>query len=56
MLSKIFKYSGNLLYKIAGKIEPQSANVVNSKESLLAFRASLWFRDNGDKNHRLFYD
>ena len=55
-VSKIIKYSGNLLYKIADGIEPRKVSVVNSEESLQAMRVKPWFRDNGDKTHRLNYD
>ena len=56
IVSKIIKYSGNLLYKIAHRIEPRKVSVVNSEESLQAMRVKPWFRDNGDKTHRLNYD
>ena len=56
IVSKIIKYSGNLLYKIADRIEPRKVSVVNSKESLQAMRVKPWFRDNGDTTHRLNYD
>lgn len=56
IVSKIIKYSANLLYKIAHQIEPRKVSVINSEESLQAMRVKPWFRDNGDKTHRLNYD
>lgn len=56
VLSKIFKYSGNLLFKIANRIEPEKVMEVNTEESLQAIRVKPWFRDNGDRTHRLYYD
>ena len=54
LLSKLLNRIANLIYKISKKLSSSSSIV--PLPSVQSIRVIPWFKDNGDKTHRLNYD